>query len=75
MAMWLPVGRPKRHIPREWSQTDQEDQRPTAAYLWDLVAAPHATQARAYIEYSNKLDALMPSSISTCYSFLSVVSL
>jgi hypothetical protein len=28
-----------------------------------------------YIEYSNELDALMPSSVSTCYSFLLVVYL
>jgi hypothetical protein len=75
MAMRLPVGRPRRHVPREWSQTDQEDQRPTAAYLWDVVIMPHATQAHAYIEYSNELDALMPSSVSTCYSFILVVSL
>jgi hypothetical protein len=75
MAMQLSVGRPRRHVPQEWSQTDQEERRPTVAYLWDLVAAPHATQARTYIEYSNELDALMPSSVSTCYSFISVVSL
>jgi hypothetical protein len=75
MAMLLLVGRPRRHVPREWSQTDQEDRQPTAAYLWDLVAPPHATQACAYIEYNNELDVLMPSSVSTCYSFLSVVSL
>jgi hypothetical protein len=75
MAMWLPVGRPRRHIPREWSQMDQEDRRPTAGYLWDVVTAPHATQARLYIEYNNELDDLMPSSVSTYYSFPSVVSL
>jgi hypothetical protein len=75
MAMQLPVGRPECYVPRGWSQIDQEDQRPTAAYLWDVVTAPHATQARAYIEYINELDALMPSSVSIYYSFLSVVSL
>jgi hypothetical protein len=73
--MRLPVDRHRRHVPREWSQTDQEDRRPTAGYLWDVVTAPHATQARAYTEYSNELDALMPTSISTCYSFPSVISL
>jgi hypothetical protein len=41
---------PRHHVPREWSQIDQEDRRPTIAYLWDFVALPHATQARAYIE-------------------------
>jgi hypothetical protein len=75
MAIRLPVGRPRRHVPQEWPQTDEEDWRPTAAYLWDLVAPPHATKACAYIEYNNDLDALMPSSVSTYYSFLSVVSL
>jgi hypothetical protein len=75
MAMQLLVGRPRRHVPREWSQTDQEGRQSIAAYLWDLVALPHATQAHAYIEYSNELDALMPSSVSTYYSFLSIVSL
>jgi hypothetical protein len=75
MAMRLLVGRPRCHIPWAWPQTDEEDRRPTAAYLWDWVAPPHATQGHSYIEYSNELDALMPSSVSTCYSFLSVVSL
>jgi hypothetical protein len=75
MLMRLPVGRPRHHVPREWSQTDQEDRRPTAGYLWDVVATPHAKQTHAYIEYNNDLDALVPSSISTCYSFPSVVAL
>jgi hypothetical protein len=57
--MRLPVGRPIRHVSREWPQTDEEDLRPTAAYLWDGVALPHATQARAYIEYINELDACL----------------
>jgi hypothetical protein len=74
MVMRLLVDRLRRHVPQEWSQTDQEDRRPTAGYLWDVVAAPHATQACPYIEYNNELDALMPSSVSTCYSFPSVVS-
>jgi hypothetical protein len=34
MAMRLLVGRTRRHIPQEWSQTDQEDRQPTASYLW-----------------------------------------
>jgi hypothetical protein len=28
-----------------------------------------------YIEYSNELDVLVPSSVSTCSSFLTVVTL
>jgi hypothetical protein len=43
MVMRLPVGRHVRHVSREWPQTDEEDLRPTAAYLWDRVALPHAT--------------------------------
>jgi hypothetical protein len=66
---------PRHHVPREWSQTDQEDRRPTVGYHWDVVVMPHATQACVYIEYNNELDALMTSSVSTCYSFPSVVSL
>jgi hypothetical protein len=57
--MRLPVGRPRCHVSREWPQMDEEDQRPTTTYLWDLVALTHATQARAYIEYSNELDACL----------------
>jgi hypothetical protein len=70
MWMRLPIGRPKRHISRLWPQTEQEDQRPIATYLWDWVAAPHATVARAYIEYSNEMGALVPSCVSICSSFL-----
>jgi hypothetical protein len=58
MTMRLPVRRPRRHVPLEWSHMDQEDRRPTTAYLWDVVTTPHTTQACAYIEYSNELDAL-----------------
>jgi hypothetical protein len=75
MWMWLPVSRPRHHISHEWPQTQEEDQRPTAAYLLDSVAPAHATQARMYIEYSNELDVLVPSSVSTCSSFLTVVTL
>jgi hypothetical protein len=73
--MQLLVGRPRRHIPREWTQTDEEDRRPTTAYLWDVVTLPHAIQAHAYIEYNNEMDALVPSSVSTCYSDLLVLTL
>jgi hypothetical protein len=75
MWMRLPVSRPRCHISRAWPQTEQEDQRPTAAYLWDWVAPAHATAARAYIEYSNELDALVPSSVSTCSSFRTFITL
>jgi hypothetical protein len=54
---------------------EEEDQRPTAAYLWDWMALVHATQAHSYIEYNSELDALVPSSVSTCISFLTAVTL
>jgi hypothetical protein len=75
MWMRLPVDRPRHHVSRHWPQTDEEDQLPTATYLWDWVAPVHTTQARSYIEYSNELDALVTSSISTCSSFLTIVNL
>jgi hypothetical protein len=75
MWMRLPVGRPRCHVSREWLQTEEDYQHPTAAYLWDWVAPEHATQAHVYVEYSNELDALVPSSVSTCSSFLKVVTL
>jgi hypothetical protein len=73
--MRLLVGSPRQHVSQEWPQMNEEDQQPTTAYLWDWVATPHATQAHAYIEYRNKLDALMPASVSTCCPFLIVVTL
>jgi hypothetical protein len=75
MWMRLPVGRSRCYISRAWPQTEQEDQCPTAAYLWDWVAPVHAMATHAYIEYSNELDVLVPSSISTCSSFLTFVTL
>ncbi|CAN6240298.1 unnamed protein product [Urochloa humidicola] len=36
---------------------------PTVAYLWDVTSAPYAITERAYLEYSNELDALSPSSV------------
>jgi hypothetical protein len=48
---------------------------PTKPYLWDWLAPVHAAQACSYLEYSNELDALVPSSVSTCISFLTVVTL
>jgi hypothetical protein len=75
MVMQLPVSRPKLDVTQEWPEMNEEDQRPTVAYLWDWVASPHATEARVYIEYSNELDALIPTSVSTCYPFLTVLTL
>jgi hypothetical protein len=72
--MQLPFGKPRCHVSREWPQMDEEDRHPTTAYLWDWVALAHATQACAYIEYIDELDALMPTSVSTC-PFLTVVTL
>jgi hypothetical protein len=75
MAMQLPVGRPRRHVPREWTQTNEEDWRPTATYFWDWVALAHTAQSRVCIEYNNELDTLVLSSVSTRYSSLLVLTL
>jgi hypothetical protein len=75
MWMRLPIGRPRHHVSHHWPQMEEDDQCPTTAYLWDWVAPVHATQARSYIDYSNELDAFVPSFVSTCISFLTVVTL
>jgi hypothetical protein len=54
---------------------EEEDQRPTTTFLWDWVAPVHATLAHSYLEYNNELDALEPSSVSTCISLNTVVTL
>jgi hypothetical protein len=59
MWMRLPVGKPRRYVSREWPQMEEEDQCSIAAYIWEWVAPTHATQACAYIEYNNELDALV----------------
>lgn len=64
--MWshLPVGRPIEFAPRPWFDVVGLRLRPTAAYRWDQVQAPFARHQRAYVEYSNELDALTPSMVS-----------
>ena len=64
--MWLrlPIDRPRHYVPIAWPTMEPPDMRPTAAYLWDKVGPPHATNACSYVEFSNELDALVPSSIS-----------
>jgi hypothetical protein len=41
---------------------------PTTAYLWDCVA-PTTLTTRSYVEFSNELDTLVPSSVSTSVSY------
>jgi hypothetical protein len=44
----------------------------TVAYLWDTISPPYATTKRAYMDYSNELDILSPSSVSldsSCITF------
>ncbi|CAO1948984.1 unnamed protein product [Urochloa humidicola] len=64
--MWsrLPVGRPRVMAPRRWLPVGVEQLAPTVAYLWDNVSSPYAITTRAYVEYSNELDALSPSMVT-----------
>jgi len=64
--MWahIPVGRPREFPPREWFVVAGHRLKPTAAYRWDQVEEPFARHQRAYVEYSNELDALTPSMVS-----------
>jgi hypothetical protein len=64
--MWshIPVGRPSEFAPHEWFIIAGQRLRPTAAYRWDQVHEAFARHQRAYVEYSNKLDALTPSMVS-----------
>jgi hypothetical protein len=64
--MWahIPVGRPREFAPREWFVVVGHRLKPMAAYRWDQVEEPFARHQRAYVEYSNELDALTPSMVS-----------
>ncbi|CAN6356848.1 unnamed protein product, partial [Urochloa humidicola] len=64
--MWsrLPVGRPRVMAPRQWQPVGVEQLAPTVAYLWDNVSSPYAITTRAYVDYSNELDALSPSTVT-----------
>jgi hypothetical protein len=68
--MWahIPVGRPREFPPCEWFVVAGHRLKPTAAYRWDQVEEPFARHQRAYVEYSNELDALTPSMVS-CHLF------
>jgi hypothetical protein len=33
------------------------------AYLWDVVSPSYVTQHRAYLDYTNEVDALVPSTV------------
>ncbi|CAN6174337.1 unnamed protein product [Urochloa humidicola] len=63
--MWsrIPVGRPEVLPRRIWNPPGVAELAPTVAYLWDVTSAPYAITERAYLEYSNELDALSPSSV------------
>jgi hypothetical protein len=64
--MWahIPVGRPREFAPREWFVVARHRLTPMAAYRWDQVEEPFAQHQRAYVEYSNELDALTPLMVS-----------
>ena len=61
----LPVGRPQTLDPRPWFEVVGHRLRPTAAYFWDQVRTNWARPERAYVEYTNELDTLTPSMVST----------
>ena len=69
--MWsrLPVGRPRVFQPQPWSPIGVDELGPMVAYLWDHVSSPYATTQRAYVDYSNELDVLSPSTVSFEHSF------
>jgi hypothetical protein len=62
--MWLrlPVGRPQVLQSNPWDDHGNPDLARTVAYLWDVVP-PYATHGRAYLDYTNEIDALVPSTV------------
>ena len=52
-----------------WSLVDVDELGPTVVYRWDHVSSPYATTQRAYVDYSNELDVLSPSTVSFEHSF------
>ncbi|TVU01526.1 hypothetical protein EJB05_53025, partial [Eragrostis curvula] len=64
--MWsrLPVGRPRVRAPQPWTPEGVPEQLPTATYVWEHVGAPYVETERAYVEFSNELDALTPSCVN-----------
>jgi hypothetical protein len=71
--MWshLPVGRPEVMALREWFPGTPARRKPTWAYLCDQVRVPHGRPDRAYKEFTNELDRLTASSVSThCFSIV-----
>jgi hypothetical protein len=66
--MWIPVGSPRCYVDRECPEMDPDDMCPTTAYLCNHMAAPHTFIAQSYVQFSNNLDALVPSSVSTFIS-------
>jgi hypothetical protein len=67
--MWahLLVGRPEVQANSDWFPGQHAHRQPTWAYLWDQVRVSHTRLEQAYIEFTNKLDTLMASSVSKYY--------
>ncbi|CAO2174930.1 unnamed protein product [Urochloa humidicola] len=63
--MWsrLPVGRLTILPRRVWTPAGVPELAPTVAYKWDVVSSPYAISERAYLEYSNEMNALNPSTV------------
>jgi hypothetical protein len=67
MCSRLLVAHPVVLAPRDWFLVQNASLQPTWAYLWDQVTVSHARMERAYKEYTDELDRLMASSVSTNY--------
>lgn len=67
MWMRLPVGRPRVFPVRAWVPQDYPLLHPPVGFLYDVVSGPSTTSARAYLDYSNEIDALSPSSVCTTF--------
>jgi hypothetical protein len=63
--MWsrLPVGRPRVLQSNPCHDHGNPHLARTVPYLWDVVSPPYATHHRAYLDYTNKIDALVPSTV------------
>jgi hypothetical protein len=62
--MWsrLLVGRPRVLPLISWDDHNNPHLARTVAYLWDVVS-PYATHHRVYLDYTNEINALIPSTV------------
>ena len=64
--MWerLPVGRPTSRTRRDW-EYDEPDRLPTVTHCWDEVRTNWGKSEDLYMSYTNELDCLLPSHVSS----------